>query len=212
MLTNPSSSALSTPEVALESADEPDSSLPPVSLIPLEPGIHDEALQRVYELTPSYWDRYGLISAPDGQGQRDLRDIGDDPTRYGLGILLPNQPGNPAAGAQLVGMIDFRLHWPERGVAYVGLIMVAEPFQRRGVARAAWRLLEEWLGQQAGIDRVRLGIEQFAPESVKFLEALDFHLTGDSQRIRSGKRLVRLLTMEKPLGSASAPRTWAMAA
>jgi RimJ/RimL family protein N-acetyltransferase len=208
MSTNPSSSALST----LESADEPDSPLPPVSLIPLQPGVHDEALQRVYELTPSYWDRYGLLSAPDGQGSRDLRDMAQDSSRYGLGILLPNQPGNPAAGAQLVGLIDFRLHWPERGVAYVGLIMVAEPFQRRGIAKASWRLLEEWLGQQAGINRVRLGVEQFTPESVKFLEALGFHLTGDSQRIRSGRRLVRLLAMEKPLREISQPQARANAA
>jgi RimJ/RimL family protein N-acetyltransferase len=175
--------------------------MPPVSLIPLEPEQHDGALQRVYELTPGYWEMYGLITAPQGQGQRDLQSIQEDQGRYGMGILLPNQPGDPEAGAQLVGIIDFRLHWPQQGMAYIGMFLVAEPFQRQGIGTAAWKLLEPWLLSQANMSVVRLGVEQFNPTAMKFFQSLEFQLTGDSHRVRTGKKLVRLLYMEKELQS-----------
>lgn len=179
--------------------------MPHVSLIALDTENHVAALQRVYELTPSFWDLYGLLSAPEGQSERDLKAIDEESGRYAMGILLPNQPGNADAGAQLVGLIDFRLHWPEPGVCYVGMVMVAEPFQRQGIGREAWLTLEPWLANEAKMRSVRLAVEQFNPDALKFFEAIGFALTGQSQRVRSGQRLVRLLYMEKPLqGDSSA--------
>ncbi len=172
---------------------------PQVSLIPLDQEHHAAALQRVYELTPGYWDMYGLLGAPEGQGERDLQAMEEEPGRYGMGILLPNEPGNPDAGAQLVGLLDFRLHWPESDLVYVGMIMVAEPFQRQGIGSAAWQTLEPWLVNEAKVAVARVGVEQFNPKALKFLESLGFQLTGASQRVQSGKRLVRLLYMEKEL-------------
>lgn len=175
-----------------------------ISLIPLESDYHVESLQRVYELTPDYWEMYRLLAAPAGQAQRDLQSIQAESGRYGLGILLPNQAGNPAAGATLIGLIDFRLHWPESGLAYVGMLMVAAPYQRQGYGKAAWALLEPWLAQEAEIHTVRLGVEQFNPSALKFFQQLGFQLTGESQRVQSGKRFVRLLSMEKSLTSPPA--------
>jgi RimJ/RimL family protein N-acetyltransferase len=142
---------------------------------------------------------YGLLTAPDGQGERDLKAIAEEDGRYGLGILLPNEPGNPEAGAQLVGIVDFRLHWPAQGIVYLGMLMVAEPFHRQGIGTAAWQVLEPWLAHEAGMQTARLGVEQFNPAALKFFESLGFQLTGDSQRIRSGQRFVRVLYMEKDL-------------
>ncbi len=173
--------------------------LPRVSLIPLEPDLHTAALQRVYELTPGYWQMYHLPAVPQGQAARDLAAAQEDPRRHALGILLPNEPGNPDAGAQLVGLVDFRLHWPGPEIVYLGMILVAEPFQRRRIGTAAWHLLEPWLAQEAGMARARLGVEQFNIPALKFYQSLGFALTGESHRIRSGKRLVRLLYMEKEL-------------
>jgi RimJ/RimL family protein N-acetyltransferase len=172
--------------------------VPQVSLIALD-AEHASALQQVYELTPSFWDLYGLVTAPAGQGERDLKAILEERGRYGMGILLPNEPGNTEAGAQLVGLLDFRLHWPEEGIIYLGMIMVAEPRQRQGIGREAWEILEPWLANEAHMHTARLGVEQFNPGAMQFFEKLGFELTGDSQRVRSGQRFVRLLYMEKKL-------------
>lgn len=170
-----------------------------VSLIPLELSLHEDALQRVYELSPAYWAMYHLAQVPAGQAGRDLAAIEMEPGRTGLGILMANEPGNPQAGAQLVGLIDFRMNWPDPGSVYIGIVLVAQPFQRRGVGSEAWALLETWLATAAGCREVRLGVEQFNIGALKFFQSLGFALSGEAQRIRSGKRLVRLLAMHKDL-------------
>ena len=142
---------------------------------------------------------YHLAQAPAGQAARDLAAIEDEPGRMGLGIAAANEPGNPQAGAQLVGLIDFRLHWPDPDTAYIGILLVAEPFQRQRVGSDAWALLQPWLAGEAGLRAVKLGVEQFNPGALRFFQSLGFALTGEAQRIRSGKRLVRLLAMEKEL-------------
>ena len=172
-----------------------------ISLLPLEAELHAEALQRVYELSPAYWAMYHLAQAPEGQAARDLVAVEAEPGRMGLGIAAANEPGNPQAGAQLVGMIDLRVQWPDPDTAYIGIVIVAEPFQRQGVGSSAWALLEPWLAGEAGLRAVKLGVEQFNPGALKFFHTLGFALTGEAQRIRSGKRLVRLLAMEKDVGS-----------
>lgn len=171
-----------------------------VSLLPLDPTLHTAALQQVYALTPAYWEMYHLPGAPAGQAERDLAAVRAEAGRTALGILLPNQPGDPKAGAQLIGLLDFRLHWPQPGTVYVGLVMVAEPFQRRGAAAAAWALLESWLAEQPGMQLARLTVEQFNPGALHFFQSIGFELTGESRRTKSGQRLVRLLVMEKPIG------------
>ena len=170
-----------------------------VSLIPLDAQLHSDALQQVYALTPAYWEMYHLPGAPAGQAARDLAAVREEAGRSALGILLPNRPGDPSAGAQLIGLLDFRLHWPQQGTVYVGLVMVAEPFQRQGIASAAWRLLEGWLAGQAGVSLARLTVEQFNPVALHFFQRMGFALTGESRRTKSGQRLVRLLVMEKEL-------------
>ena len=172
-----------------------------ISLLPLDASLHADALQRVYELSPAYWAMYHMAQAPAGQAARDLAAIDDEPGRMGLGIAAANEPGNAAAGAQLVGMIDFRLQWPDPDMAYIGILLVAEPFQRQRVGSDAWALLEPWLADEANLRAVKLGIEQFNPGALRFFQSLGFSLTGEAQRIRSGKRLVRLLAMEKELKS-----------
>ena len=170
-----------------------------ISLLPLDATLHTDALQLVYELSPAYWTMYHLAQAPAGQAARDLAAIEAEPGRIGLGIAAANEPGNAAAGAQLVGLIDLRLHWPDPDSAYLGILLVAEPFQRQRVGSAAWALLEPWLADEAGLRDVKLGVEQFNPGALRFFQSLGFTLTGKAQRIRSGKRLVRLLAMEKEL-------------
>lgn len=170
-----------------------------VSLIPLDPQLHTDLLQQVYALTPGYWDMYHLPGAPGGQAERDLAGVQGEAGRSALGILLPNRPGDPAAGAQLIGLLDFRMHYPEQGTAHIGMVMVAEPFQRQGAASAAWALLEEWLAGQAGISLARLTVEHFNPGALHFFQQIGFDLTGEARRTKSGQRFVRLLVMEKRL-------------
>lgn len=179
---------------------------PLISLLPLNADDHSAALQQVYYATPGYWAMYNLPGAPAQRAADDLREATGIPGRTMLGIVrhLPtdNNQGTGATGTtgvELVGLMDFRLHWPDPAVVYFGMVMVAEPYQRQGIGRAAWGLLAPWLAQNAQMTLARTGVEQFNPRALRFFQSIGFALTGDSNRIQSGRRWVRLLYMEQAL-------------
>ncbi|MEZ4656357.1 MAG: GNAT family N-acetyltransferase [Caldilineaceae bacterium] len=178
----------------------------PITLIPvvvegLPVDQYAAALQDVYEQTPSYWRMYNWPGAPAGQAQRDLFEAAGVEGRTMLGIAQRVERLNPQAGASLVGLVDFRLHWPSPQTAYLGMIMVAEPLQHQGIGRKAWRLWQQWLRKSTEISTVRLGVEQFNPAAMQFFQHLGFALTGEAQRMRVGDKFVRLLYMEQGVGS-----------
>lgn len=169
----------------------------PISLAPLILQHHVQALQALYEAAPGYWTLYEWPNAPAQQAEEDLRAAAATPGRTIMGILRRLQASNAAAGAELIGMIDFRLHWPGDRVVYIGMMLVAEPLQRQGIGTQAWRLLAPWLAEQAGMHRARLAVQQFNPGALQFFMTLGFHLTGQTDRYRIGDTFVRLLYMEQ---------------
>ena len=192
----------------------------PITLIPLivEHFPIDQyagALQQVYEKSPGYWRMYNLPGAPTGQALRNLHDAAAVEGRTMLGIAQRLDRLDVQAGAALIGVVDFRLHWPSERMAYLGMIMVAEPLQRQGIGRKAWRLLLQWLRKSTAITTVRLGVEQFNPAALQFFQHLGFTLTGDAQRTRVGDKFVRTLYMEYEVqraqnvmvGSVDTPRS-----
>jgi hypothetical protein len=183
---------------------------PGISLVPLNAADHAAdhaaALQQVYRALPGYWQMYHLPAAPAEQAARDLAAAVETPGRTLLGIVRRVNVGDPQAGVELVGLMDFRLHWPDPRVVYVGMVMVAEPYQRQGIGSQAWRLLAPWLAQAAQMQTARVGVEQFNPGALRFFQALGFTLTGNSRRMQSGQRWVRLLYMDYDLGVHTAPQ------
>ena len=190
---------------------------PTISLLPLNAADHAEALQAVYRATPAYWEMYHLPSSPAGQAARDLEAAVSTPGRTLMGSVRhvdtpvdtpvesavdsAARTGEHSGAVEMVGVVDFRRHWPDPAVVYVGMVMVAEPYQRQGIGRAAWQLLAPWLAQSAQMTIARAGIEQFNPGGLQFLQRIGFALTGDSSRVQSGKRWVRLLYMEYDLAN-----------
>lgn len=181
----------------------------PLTLIPLTLHDHTDLLQAVYDATPGYWQMYGMDAAPELQALHDLRETEETLGRAMLGILHPTQPQNPPAEGsesspnrpttEMIGVVDIRMHHPERTVTTVGRIMVAEPWQRQGHGRSAWALVEAWLTGSAGMHKVRAGVEQFNPGALHFFTTLGFTVTPEAVRTQVGEHLVRLLYVEKQL-------------
>ncbi len=169
-----------------------------ISLVPLSIEWHTDALQQVYWATPGYWEMYNFLAVPAGQAAYDLRAAATMPGRTLLGIVQPlaADSAEGSAGSELIGLLDFRLHWPDEQIASIGMMMVAEPYQRQGIATQAWTLFRPWLTQQAQMQKARVAVEQFNPTALKFFEHLGFRLTGESNRIKVGEKFVRLLYME----------------
>ena len=170
-----------------------------ISLVPLSAELHTTALQEVYQATPHYWQMHRFATSPEGQAGNDLKTAAATPGRTLLGIVQRINPADPQAGAAMIGMIDLRLHWPGNTVASIGLMMVAESYQRQHVATQAWHLLAAWLAASAGMLKARLAVEQFNVAALKFFESVGFRLTGETSRVRVGEKFVRLLYMEQEL-------------
>lgn len=170
-----------------------------ITLLPLDAALHTAALQAVYAATPGYWRLYHLPGPPADYAERELAAAQATPGRALLAIVRPLERANPAAGAEMIGVLDFRLHWPDEGIAHIAMLMVAEPLQRHGIGAQAWALLKPWLANSANIHTARVGVEQFNVVALKFWTAQGFILTGESNRVRVGEKLVRLLYMTATL-------------
>jgi len=168
-----------------------------ISLLPLTLDYHGAALQALYDATPGYWQLYHLPGSPPDQAAADLRAAAATPGRTMVGLVRRLVADDLTAGAELVGIMDYRLHWPGNHTVYVGMVMVAERLQRRGIGRQAWHLLQPWLATAAQMSQARLGVEQFNPKALQFFKNLGFHLTGESNRVRVGEKWVRLLYMQQ---------------
>lgn len=166
-----------------------------ITLMPLDPALHTDALQAVFAATPGYWRLYKLDAPPTDHAAKEFAAAQETPGRSLLGILRRIDRTNPDAGAELIGVLDFRLNYPQEGAAHIGLLLVAEPLQRQGIGAQAWSLLKPWLAAAAGIRTVHVGVEQFNVAALKFWEAQGFTLTGESDRVRVGEKFVRLLHM-----------------
>jgi RimJ/RimL family protein N-acetyltransferase len=165
--------------------------------------LHVGALQHLYRAVPGYWAMYDYPQAPPGQAASDMTAAEKTPGRYLMGIVQPPTAApaaSPQPGAgELIGLVDFRLDWPEPGTVYVGMVMVAAAYQRQGIGTAAWQLLRPWLATEAHMQQARLAVEQFNPTALQFFQQLGFALTGESDRLKVGTRLVRLLYMTTDL-------------
>jgi RimJ/RimL family protein N-acetyltransferase len=139
---------------------------------------------------------YHLSGSPSGQAEYDLDQAAATPGRQIMGIVQ-RLDTEQAGSVELIGMIDFRQHWPGAHVVTIGMFMVAETLQRQGIGRQAWALLEPWLIQTAKMHKARAGIEQFNPNALRFFLSLGFQLTGQTNRHRVGDKFVRLLYLEK---------------
>jgi RimJ/RimL family protein N-acetyltransferase len=168
-----------------------------ISLLPLSLEHHVAALQEVYRATPGYWSLYNLPGPAPNQAEHDLRAATETPGRHILGMVRRVQADDLTAGAELIGLLDVRLHWPGQSVVSMGMIMVVETLQRQGIGSQAWQLVEPWLVHTAQMHKARLGVEQFNPQALKFFQQLGFTLTGQTDRHRVGEKFVRLLYMEK---------------
>ena len=152
-------------------------------------------LQRVLESAPAYTHRVtGLPPvATEAQSTYSILPPGksyDDKFVFGV-----------ERGGRMVGCVDVVRGYPDAQTAYVGLLLVAEPFQRQGIGRAAYRALESVIRSWRTCVRVRLAVVATNEAVIPFWSKLGFVPTGEVKPYRYAGVVSESIILEKVLGA-----------
>jgi len=136
------------------------------------------ALQRVFEGTPTYFERVtGAPAAPaDAQSTYTALPEGKDyKDKFVFGIFI---------GETMVGCIDLIRAFPDDQTAHIGLLLIDEAHQRRGVGAAALRQLESFVRAWGTCSSLRAGVVGTNGEVLPFWLSEGFRRTGEIKQYR----------------------------
>jgi len=131
---------------------------------------HAALLQACLDAAPEYFVRTGGGPADADAARRLLQDAEADPERRVFLIV-------PAGGGPGLGVLDLYLHQPEPGVAHLGLLLLREAVQGRGLGREVVEGLERALSS-GGFSALRLSVGDESPSARAFWEGLGFEPAG----------------------------------
>jgi len=150
------------------------------------------ALQSVLEAAPDYFER--VTGSPPGAAEAQSTFTALPPNagyedKFVWGLY---------AGAAMIGCADVIRGYPTRDKAVIGLLLIAEPWQRRGLGRAFAALIEQAVAAWPGIARARIAVVASNPAALAFWRGLGYRETGEVRPAGAG--FVReAIVLEKPL-------------
>jgi RimJ/RimL family protein N-acetyltransferase len=149
------------------------------------------ALQCVLEAAPGYFRIVG--GAPPGRAEAQslfsALPVGkgyEDKFVWGL-----------YSSAAMIGCADVIRGYPTSDKAVIGLMLLAEPWQRRGLGRAFAMLVEQAIAGWSAIERLRIGVALANPRALAFWKRVGYVETGEVKLAESTGVMVAVL--EKPL-------------
>jgi hypothetical protein len=148
-------------------------------------------LQRIYDSSPGVFrGLFGAPAAPD-QAVRDFLDALKSPARFQFGVLY---------GDVLIGVADCKMDEEEDGLAHVGMILLAVPFDDPEILGLVLRVLERWLASQYGVRRIEVGALANEAADIAFWQGQGYEFTGAQYRREMPGRAPRFLVLAKEIG------------
>jgi RimJ/RimL family protein N-acetyltransferase len=149
------------------------------------------ALQRVLEAAPGYF--HTVTGLPPGHAEAQStftalppgKDY-DDKRVWGL-----------YAGADMIGCADVIRGYPVHDKAIIGLLLLAEKWQRRGFGRAFALLVERVIGLWPEIATLRIGVVEQNAGALAFWRKLGYVETGEVKAAEG--HMGNVVVLEKPL-------------
>ena len=150
------------------------------------------AMQRVFESAPRYFDVVTRLPPGSAEAQSTFTALPpgkdyDDKRVWGL-----------YTGDQMIGCADVIRGYPVREKAIIGLLLLAEPWQRRGLGRAFALLIEKVIADWPEIATIRLGVVETNTGALAFWKKLGYVETGEAKRTDTS-HVADTIVLEKPL-------------
>jgi RimJ/RimL family protein N-acetyltransferase len=153
------------------------------------------ALQCVLESAPDYFQR--VTGSPPGGAEAQSTFTALPPhknyeDKFVWGLY---------ADEAMIGCADVVRGYPTREKAVIGLLLIGEPWQRRGLGRAFASLIEHAIGAWPEVARLRIGVVASNLGALAFWRELGYRETGEIRPAGAG--FVReAIVMEKPVARA----------
>ncbi len=158
-------------------------------------------LQRVFEAAPQY-AQLVTGAAPGQADAQSTYSILPEGKSYDdklvLGVYLADQ---------MIGCVDLIRGYPDPSTAYLALLLIAEPFQRRGFGRAAYEQVEAAILSCHSCNRVLLAVVRTNDQVIPFWRKLGFSPTGETRPYRYGSVVSEHVFLVKPLDVSGLQRT-----
>lgn len=148
-------------------------------------------VQTLLDAAPTY---YLLIDGvPDaGSAKAVFEELPPGRTYEDKHVLLIEEDGIPA------GVIDLVIGYPHDKVAYIGLLVLDESRQGRGLGKATYQILEAYIRGFA-VDSIQLGVNDTNHPGMTFWPKMGFQRNGRS-RAHQGKKInSTVIVMEKSI-------------
>ena len=150
-------------------------------------------LQRVMEGAPRY--SHIATGAPPGPDRAHtlytmLPEGKDRSDKFVFGIYHEGS---------MVGCVDVIRGYPDAATAFIGLLLISETAQGRGVGRASYRATEEIVRGWDGCRQVRLGVLRNNHDALAFWRKLGFAQSGEVRPYQHGPVTTDILIMTKSL-------------
>ncbi|MBX3020902.1 MAG: GNAT family N-acetyltransferase [Bdellovibrionales bacterium] len=152
-----------------------------------------DVILSIFESSPSYFQHVDgttptLKTVQDTFANRPKQTIPE----YGSEFLLLRKEGRP------VGLCELHVHHPERGIVYLGLLLLREDCCGRGWGREAYELVERYLQTRHACRRIRLGVSDDNDVS-GFWSRVGFKANGRSYTWMGERKANHVVEYEKTL-------------
>ncbi len=152
-------------------------------------------VQKIYEKSPTYFlNTDHAVAGPD-TARENLEDKVPAPRRspfYEKFFCLITIDGVPA------GIVDLHKDHPQRGVTYVGLFLLDESYQKKGIGRLCFIEVENYINRNFSCSHLRLGVS-LDNDVEGFWTKLGFIRNGRTYEWNGATRVNQVFEMEKRL-------------
>jgi diamine N-acetyltransferase len=150
-----------------------------------------QALQRVFAAAPDYCMRVlGHIPTLDEMRAPELPPGRRPEDDYFFGIYLSKE---------MIGCADLLRGYPDEGTAYLGLLLISEPYQRKGLGVRACMELEKIARSWPEIAVIRGSVVQTNEVVASFWKKMGGVDTGVRNPYRAGNVVSESVIFERPI-------------
>lgn len=102
-----------------------------------------------------------------------------------------------------IGVVDLIRGFPSPGIATLGLLLLADRHQGKGLGESAYKLVEQLVRTWPEVRIVRIGVVETNAKVLPYWQRMGFRITGETKPYAAGSVASRVVVLERSLQSAA---------